>query len=115
MIAGFHKHLVDNGWKRTINTVLTKRKDEENYTDMTVSSYGPVHYKYSKDGVNIYWGLYEAGMPPRWEFDPHRKASGMTNEELEKIMLRGDMTCIVDGIEHYADGKGYPDGQKLDQ
>ncbi len=97
MLDGFHKYLVDNGWKRTkYDYKLGHVEDNEN---MFVSSYGPISYDYHKDGKTISWGLYEKDLPPRWSFDPKRQFTGLSNEGMITKIDKPQFTVIINGVE----------------
>ena len=63
MIPGFQQYLVDKGFKRTC-TFFKDEGEQENYKDIILSSYNPLHYNFSKDGKYCYWGLAEMHKPP---------------------------------------------------
>lgn len=92
MIAGFQKYLIDNGFVRYREDFHNKKLNlVEDNESMFVSSYGPVSFRFIKDGVlYLYWGLLHKGKSPRFYLPVNNNEEFITtnnfNSDLERLI-----------------------------
>jgi len=59
MLTGLHKYLVDRGYKRTCSKLVNDKWVEvEDYDNMSVSTYAPDFYYYTKGDILFTYGLH---------------------------------------------------------